>query len=51
MFAVTAPTALDKEMKLGSSCLLNAAPIKIGKDGMGTRMIMLPTKLITMIRA
>jgi hypothetical protein len=36
-------------MRLGSSCLLNAAPIKIGKYGMGTKMIMLPTKLITKI--
>jgi hypothetical protein len=33
-------------MKLGSKCLSNAAATKIGKYGIGTKIIILPTKLI-----
>jgi hypothetical protein len=47
ILAVTAPTALDKEMKLRSRCLLNVAPTRIGKYRIGTKTIMLPTKLVT----
>lgn len=46
ILAASAPAALDTQMRLGSSCLLNAAVIKIGKYGIGTKTIILPTKLI-----
>lgn len=43
------PTALDKDMRLGSKCMLNTAAIKIGKYGTGTKTIILPTKLTSKI--
>ena len=46
ILAACAPAALDKQIRLGSKCLLNAAVIKIGKYGIGIKTIMLPTKLI-----
>jgi hypothetical protein len=45
IFANKTPTALTKEIKFGSSCSLRAAATKIGKYGIGTKTIMLPTKL------
>ena len=48
-FATTAPIALEREMRVGSKLLLNAAVISTGKYGMGTKTIMLPTKLINNI--
>jgi len=45
IFAPTAPAALDKEIRLGSRCLLNTAIIKIGKYGSGIKTITLPIKL------
>ena len=44
--AKSAPAALDKQMRLGSKCSLNADVIKIGKYGIGIKTIILPTKLI-----
>jgi hypothetical protein len=41
------PTAPDNEMRLGSKCLLNAAAIRIGKYVIGTKMIILPRKLMS----
>jgi hypothetical protein len=48
-FAITAPIALDSEIRVGSKLSLNAAVINTGKYGMGTKTIMLPTKLINKI--
>lgn len=48
-FAVTAPIALESEISVGSKLSLNAAVIKTGKYGTGTKTIMLPTKLINNI--
>ena len=48
-FAITAPIALDSEIRVGSNLSLNAAVINTGKYGMGTKTIMLPTKLINNI--
>lgn len=45
-FAVTAPIALDSAISVGFKLGLNAAVIKTGKYGTGTKTIILPTKLI-----
>jgi hypothetical protein len=45
IFAAPAPAALDREIRLGSRCLLNTAIIKIGKYGSGIKTITLPIKL------
>ena len=47
MFAAVVPTAPDNEMRFGSKCWLNAAASRIGKYGIGTKMIILPTKLMS----
>ena len=47
IFAAVVPTAPDNEMRFGSKCWLNAAAIRIGKYGIGTKMIILPTKLMS----
>lgn len=48
-FAIIAPIALESEIKVGSKLSLNAAVINTGKYGIGTKTIMLPTKLINNI--
>jgi hypothetical protein len=46
IFATVVPTAPDNEIRVGSKCPANAAPIRIGKYGIGTKMIIPPTKLM-----
>ena len=48
-FAITAPIALDSEIRGGCKVGLNAAVINTGKYGTGPKTTKLPTKLISNI--
>ena len=48
-FAITAPMALERAIKVGFKLSLKAAVINTGKYGIGTKTIILPTKLISNI--
>jgi hypothetical protein len=47
VFTAAGTTAATNDMRFGSKCWLNGAAIRIGKYGIGTKMIVPPEKLVS----